>query len=146
MVQVVVDATAIDWGSAKEKHLWGAERIRGKLLKLDIEVSKRTIQKYMPEELKTPYRAPKANAVCERYIGSIRRECLDYTLVLHRNHLSRVVREYADYFNHSRPHQGIGQRIPARYDESEPTQPGRIIAIPMLGGLHHDYSHVAYPN
>jgi transposase InsO family protein len=98
------------------------------------------------EELKTPYQAPKANAVCERCIGSIRRECLDYTLVLHQKHLNRVVREYADYFNHSRPHQGIGQRIPARYGESNPAQPGRIIATPMLGGLHHSYSRVAYPN
>jgi len=60
------------------------------------------------EELKTHYQAPKANAICERCIGSIRRECLDFTLVLYEKHLNRVVKEYADYFNHSR--QPLGHR------------------------------------
>jgi len=78
------------------------------------------------EESKTSYQAPKANAICERCIGSMKRECLDYTLILRRNHLSRVVKEYADYYNLSRPHQGIGQRIPARYRESNPAQSGTI--------------------
>ena len=79
-------------------------------------------------ELKTPYQAPKANAVCERYIGSMKRECLDYTLIFHRNHLSLVAKEYADYDNRSRPHQGIGQRIPAQYRESNSSQLGRSVA------------------
>jgi putative transposase len=98
------------------------------------------------QELKTPYQAPKANAVCERWIGNIRRECLDHSIILHRNHLSRVVKAYVDYYNRSRPHQGIGQRIPARFGESNPAQSGRIIATPVLGGLHHSYSRIAYPN
>ena len=63
--------------------------------------------------LKTPYRAPRANAFCERLIGSLKRECLDYLLVLHSRQLQHHVREFVTYYNHSRPHQGIDQRIPA---------------------------------
>jgi putative transposase len=234
---------------AEANRLWGAERIRGELLKLGIKVSKRTIQKYMPKvrtsasgsqtwatflknhakdiwacdftvvhdlffrpiyifviielqtrrivhlavtrspsdewtrqqvreatswgrkpmylirdrddkygplfsrlaessgikELKTPVRAPRANAICERFIGSLRRECLDYTLVLHASQLCRVVGEYGDYYNCSRPHQGIEQRIPAQYQQLvQPSASGKIIARPILGGLHQAYSRSAY--
>lgn len=66
------------------------------------------------EVLKTPHRAPKANALCERFLGSVQRECLDHILVLGEQHLYRVIREYVEYFNHARPHQGIGQKIPER--------------------------------
>ena len=64
------------------------------------------------ELLKTPYRAPKANAICERFLGSVRRECLDHILVFGDRQLHRVIKEYVEYFNRARPHQGIGQRIP----------------------------------
>jgi putative transposase len=95
--------------------------------------------------LKTPVRAPKANAICERFIGSVRRECLDHVFILSERHLQRLVREYVDYFNHIRPHQGIGC-IPDplntdRIDVSRSDQP--VIAIPVLGGLHHDYRRAA---
>jgi putative transposase len=95
------------------------------------------------KELKTPFRAPKANAHCERLIGTLKRECLDHMLILHRNQLHRLVTEFVDYYNHSRPHQGIGQRIPARFDEEHHPQSGRITSIPVLNGLHHSYTHVA---
>jgi transposase InsO family protein len=58
--------------------------------------------------LKTPVRAPKTNAICECFIGSVRRECLDHLFTLSERHLQRLVHEYVDYFNHVRPHQGIG--------------------------------------
>lgn len=64
------------------------------------------------EVLKTPHRAPKANAICERFMSSVRRECLDHILVLGELHLYRVIREYVAYFNRARPHQGIEQQIP----------------------------------
>jgi transposase InsO family protein len=64
--------------------------------------------------LRTPVRAPRANATCERFLGSVRRECLDHLLILGEAHLRRVLRAYAAYFNDARPHQGIGQAIPAR--------------------------------
>ncbi|MCL5950155.1 MAG: integrase core domain-containing protein, partial [Chloroflexi bacterium] len=62
--------------------------------------------------LKTPYRALKANAICERFLGSVRRECLDHILVSGEQQLYRVIREYVAYFNRARPHQGIEQQIP----------------------------------
>ena len=68
--------------------------------------------------LLTPYRAPQANAICERFWGSLRRECLDFFILLGERHLYRVVKEYVAYFNDARPHQGIGQRIPG---EPEPS-------------------------
>jgi putative transposase len=208
---------------AKENRLWGAERIRGELLKLCIKVCKRTIQKYLPKmrksasssqtwaiflknhardiwacdftvtydlffrpwfvfvvmelrtrrivhtaitksptdewttqqlreathwgggpkyllrdrdskyglhfstlakgsgiiELKTPYRAPQANGICERFMGSLKRECLDHIPILHGKHLQRVIKEFTTYFNQGRPHQGIGQQIPDYYDQPE---------------------------
>ncbi len=92
------------------------------------------------EMLKTPYRTPKANAICERFLGSVRRECLDHILVLGEQHLYRVIREYVAYFNRTRPHQGIEQKIPER-SESIPERQGKgkIIAFPVLNGLHQDY-------
>jgi putative transposase len=237
---------------ANENLFWGAERIRGELLKLGIEVSKRSIQKYMPKdskahssshivpmflretwatflknqashiwacdftivndwlfrqwyifvvmelktrrivhtgvtkystnewtaqqlreatpwgkgpnylirdrdkkyathfsevamssgikELKTPFRTPQANGICERFMGSLRRECLDHILIHDDRHLERVTTEYTAYFNQERPHQGIEQRIPDQYDQtrSKPTS-GRITSKAILGGLHHSY-------
>ena len=234
---------------ANENRLWGAERIRGELLKLGVKVSKRTIQKHMRTErrrqsgqtwatflkshigdiwacdfttvydllfrplhifvimelhtrriihvaitrtpsdawvaqqlreatpwgegpkylirdrdgkygkqfaaaargirvLKTPVRAPKANAFCERFMGSLKRECLDHRLIVSCGQLCRIVQQYSDYYNQSRPHQGIEQQIPvclARGSSSWPTgKPGgKIASTPILGGLHHSYTRVA---
>jgi putative transposase len=229
---------------AKENVLWGAERIRGELVKLGIALSKRTIQKYMPKdkkpyissqtwstflknqadnmwacdftvvydwlfrpwyvfvitelktrrivhtavtnspsdewtaqqlreatpwgkgpkylihdrdgkfgplftavahgsgtkEVETPARTPQANGICERLIGSLRRECLDHILVHDDKHLQRVVTEYTTYFNEDRPHQGIGQRIPNHFDLPTSKPSGRIRSRAILGGLHHSYS------
>ena len=92
------------------------------------------------EVLKTPYRAPKANAICERFLGSLRRECLDHFLILSERHLSRVVKEYMQYFNHARPHQGIEQRIPCQPERPEaPPASGKVTSRPVLRGLHHNY-------
>ncbi len=243
---------------ARENRLWGAERIRGELLKLDIRVCKRTVQKYMRQALRpgpskhepnqnwttflhnhahqvwacdflpvydlffrplfvfiiielgtrrvmhfgvtrsptdewatqqlreatpfgqtprflvrdndstygekfahvavssgiqvlrTPYRAPRANAFCERLLGSIRRECLDHILILGERHLHHVVKEYLQFYNSARPHQGIGQAIPevARVLEQKDTivvegAVQKVISFPVLGGLHQDYRRAA---
>jgi putative transposase len=63
------------------------------------------------EILKTPYQAPRANAICERFLGSVRRECLDHLLILHEKQLQRVLNAYAQYFNQARPHQGIRRAV-----------------------------------
>jgi len=234
---------------AANNRLWGAERIRGELLKLDIHVSKRTIQKYMKQVrpknargqmwktflrnhaagvwacdflqvtdlffrplfaffiielqsrkvihvnvtrsptdpwvaqqlreatpygqtptylirdndrkfgqhfarvaatsnikvLRTPYRTPRANGVCERFLGSVRRECLDHFLIFHEKQLHRLLNAYTVYFNQARPHQGLGQRIPVPSvpSASLPKPPNQVIAVPVLGGLHHDYRRAA---
>ncbi len=92
------------------------------------------------EVLTTPYQAPKANAICERFLGSVRRECLDFFLILNERHLHKIMKQYQAYFNEARPHQGINQRIPCRSGAAQLQQnTGTIIAHPVLGGLHHDY-------
>jgi putative transposase len=234
---------------AANNRLWGAERIRGELLKLDIRVSKRTIQKYMkqirPKQargqtwktfvrnhaaevwacdflqvtdlffrplfaffiielksrkvihmnvtrsptdlwvaqqlreatpygqapkylirdndrkfgqsfarvattsgikvLRTPYRTPRANAVCERFLGSVRRECLDHFFILQEKQLHRLLKAYVMYFNQARPHQGLGQRIPdsPAFSPLPPNQGNQVRVVPVLGGLHHDYQRAA---
>ncbi len=94
--------------------------------------------------LKTPYHTPRANAICERFLGSVRRECLDHLFILQEKQLHRVLGGYAQYFNQARPHQGITQQIPERY--GEPVLPdqdeGKILALPVLSGLHHDYREI----
>jgi putative transposase len=92
--------------------------------------------------LKTPVRAPKANAVCERFLGSVRRECLDHVLILGERHLLAVLAEYGRYFNEARPHQGLHQCIPVRTVAS-PNRTGALVAFPVLNGLHHDYRRAA---
>jgi putative transposase len=99
------------------------------------------------KELETPYRTPQANGICERFMGSLRRECLDHVLIHDDKHLERVTTEYTTYFNQERPHQGIGQWIPDQYDltRSKSTS-GRITSKAILGGLHHSYSRATYLN
>jgi transposase InsO family protein len=90
--------------------------------------------------LHTPVKAPRANAVCERFMRSLRRECLDCLLIVSERHLLRQVTEYVSYFNHARPHQGIAQAIPVPIVPPEQSQlDGEIVALPVLHGLHHDY-------
>src|SRR3954447_1951085 len=96
-------------------------------------------------ELRTAYRAPRQNATCERFLGSVRRECLDHVLVLGGGHLRRVLREYARYFNRHRPHQRRQHQVPdSRVGGTpQPDGSGRVGAIPVLGGLHHAYQRAA---
>jgi putative transposase len=92
----------------------------------------------------TPYAAPRANAMCERFVGSLRRECLDHMLVIGVLQLIRILKEYVSYFNQARPHQGIAQRIPEpMVSPSGKPEAGRVIAFLVLNGLHHDYRRAA---
>lgn len=94
--------------------------------------------------LKTPYHAPKANAICERFLGSAGRECLHHMLIFGESHLYRVTKEYVQFFNQARPHQGIEQKIPeGSTPMMEDQKRGKTIAFPVLNGLHHDYWRAA---
>ena len=97
------------------------------------------------EVLRTAYRAPKENAVGERFLGSVRREGLDHVLVPDEAHLRRILREYVAYFNAARPHQGLQQQIPDRAEVCllRPETGGTVRAIPVLGEFHHTYRRVA---
>jgi transposase InsO family protein len=97
-------------------------------------------------ELKTPYRTPNANAVCERYMGSLRRECLDQHLFFSGRQLERVVKEYVSYYNQDRPHQGINQQIPINYDRQRANMFEKVRSRPVMGGLHYSYSREAAGN
>ena len=247
--KVAAETIALIRQMATENRLWGAERIRGELLKLGLRVCKRTIQKYMRgvrtpqprgqkwptflrthaeqiwacdflqitdlffrplfaffivelqsrkvihvgvtrspsdpwvaqqlreatpygqtpkylirdndskfgscftrvattshiEILKTPIHAPRANAICERFLRSVRQECLDHLLILQEKQLQRVLNAYVGYFNRARPHQGIGQQIPEQLQSVPCAQDvgNKVIARPIMGGLHHDYQWAA---
>ena len=98
------------------------------------------------EVIRTPGRAPQANGMCERFTGSVRRECRDHILIWSERHLHREMGEYGAYFNPARPHQGIGQRLPDPPEDDGPiatTEQPRIVGHPVLGGLHHDYRRAA---
>ena len=247
--KVAAETIALIRQMAMENRLWGAERIRGELLKLGLRVCKRTIQKYMrtvrthqprgqkwstflrnhagqiwacdflqitdlffrplfafflielksrkvihvgvtrsPTDawvaqqlreatpygqapkylirdndskfgpsfarvartsgikiLKTPYHASRANAICERFLRSVRQECLDHLFIFDEKQLQRVLNAYVTYFKQVRPHQGIAQQIPGPRESatSPPDVGNKVVALPVLGGLHHDYRWAA---
>ncbi|MEP6962446.1 MAG: integrase core domain-containing protein, partial [Acidobacteriota bacterium] len=98
--------------------------------------------------LKTPVRSPTANAYCERLIGTIRRECLDYIIPINERHLRRTVKEFATHYNRGRPHSSLGPGIPeppqtriqGRSQGHKLPAGHRVTSTPVLSGLHHEYS------
>jgi putative transposase len=96
------------------------------------------------EVIHTAVKAPLMNSVCERFVGSVRREGLDHVLVLSTRHLQSVLDEFCfHYFNRSRAHQGLGQRVPVPAPVQTCSDAGRVVARPVPGGLHHDYQVAA---
>ena len=91
--------------------------------------------------IKTPVRAPKANAYAERWVRSIREECLDRILIINDRHLKHVLREYERYYNEARPHQGIDQNIPG-FNQRRSVD-GKVRCRNLLGGILHDYYRAA---
>jgi putative transposase len=85
----------------------------------------------------TPIRAPNANAYAERWIRTVREECLDKLLIINQAHLQRIMREFITYHNTARPHQGICQQIPI--PKSMPDTDGPLRCRHVLGGIIHDY-------
>lgn len=94
--------------------------------------------------IRTPIRAPRANAYAERFVGTARRECLDWILVLGRRHLERVLRSYVEHYNQARPHRGIGRTPPdGSSPPLSPVEPHYVGRRDVLGGLIHEYHEVA---
>jgi putative transposase len=97
--------------------------------------------------LRTPFRAPQANARCERVIGTIRRECLDFLIPLGQRHLKDILNRWVRHYNHGRVHMTLGPGIPAPLHPSPPRSDHRhhiprghrVHCKPVLGGLHHEY-------
>ena len=96
--------------------------------------------------LASPPRAPRANAICERIIGILRRELLDRLLIVNEHHLRQVLTEYLPHYNTARPHQALGQLAPAQADTRPPQinlAEYRIRRKQVLGGLTHEYQIAA---
>src|SRR6266545_8158903 len=98
------------------------------------------------EIIKTPIRAPKANAIAERFVRTARAECLDWLLILHRRHLERVLHIFVDHYNTHRPHRSLNLGPPQRPQRSLRSLRPRSTAIERgdrLGGLIHEYNLAA---
>jgi transposase InsO family protein len=92
--------------------------------------------------VRAPYRAPRARAHAERWVGTARRECLDWMLVLGERHLEQILHEYAEHYNTARPHRALRLRSPVA--RGHPVPPGgEIDRRDRLGGLIHEYERRA---
>ena len=99
--------------------------------------------------LRTPVRAPKANAYSERLIGTVRRECLDFMIPLNERHLRRSLQCWITHYNQGRPHSSLGPGFPGKTSDRPRPRPttrrprlprdGEIRVMDVLGGLHHEY-------
>ncbi len=97
--------------------------------------------------IRTPVRAPKVKAYCERLIGTIRRECLDYLIPINERHLRVILKEFVCHYNRGRPHSALGPGIPDPIQASVRSSGHRhklrkryrVDKTPILGGLHHNY-------
>ena len=106
-----------------------------------------TLESMSVRALRTPVRAPTANAFCERLIGTIRRECLDWVIPVGETHVRRILRDWAAHYNRGRPHSSLGPGFPeplqakvsASVHQHKLPKDYRVVSKPVLGGLHHEY-------
>ncbi len=118
---------------------------RGRVFSKELD---RSVKNMGLRVIKTPYRSPRANSICERAIGTMRRERLDYMIPLTENHLRRILEKWVSYYNQSRPHSSLGPGIPGstrfalrplRGDRYRIDEDKKVVSMPVLNGLHHDY-------
>ena len=94
--------------------------------------------------IKTPVRAPRANAIAERFVGSVRRELLDRILIANQRHAAAVLTEYAEHYNNHRPHRALGQATPVRpLPQQTTSETNTVRRRDRLDGLLHEYQQVA---
>ena len=125
--QQVVEATP--WGRRPDYLIHDRDAVYGR--NFGARLSKLGIT-----SVRTPFRAPRANAIAERLVRSIRRECLDHVIVINERHLRSVLVEYAQYYNLDRPHRSLGLQSP---QPRLSVRDGPVTERPVLGGLHHVY-------
>jgi putative transposase len=129
----VVEATA--WGR-RPRHL---VRDRDTVYGRDFQVRATALG---IDTVLTPVRSPRANAIAERVIGTLRRECVDHLIPLDEQHLRTVLAEYIDYYNSERPHRTL--QLEAPLPATRPAAgAGAVTGRPVLGGLHHTYHRAA---
>lgn len=87
----------------------------------------------------TPIRAPRANAIAERWVRTVRQECLDHVLVFGRRHLERVLGDYASHYNGKRPHRALALTPPTASPETRVSPPSEVLRRDVLGGVIHEY-------
>jgi len=118
---------------------------RGRVYSRELD---RSVKNLRLRVIKTPYRSPQANSICERAIGTICRECLDHMIPLTENHLRIILEEWVSYYNQCRPHSSLAPGVPEpascppiplqekrhRLEEDK-----KMVSRPVLNGLHHDY-------
>jgi putative transposase len=93
--------------------------------------------------VQTPVRAPQANAIAERFVRTVRSECLDWLLILNRRHLERVLRTYVEHYNTHRPHRALKLQPPQSQQPPPAAATGEIHRHDRLGGLIHEYYRAA---
>ena len=98
--------------------------------------------------IRAPVRAPNANAHMERWVGSVRRECLDRLLILGRHHLTHILRVYVKHYNRGRPHRALDLKPPdprahAPFETNSPPRALQVDRRDLLGGLIHEYELAA---
>ena len=119
---------------------WGAPRIHGELLKLGIVALLRNrVDGLGLKQIHTAFRSPWQNGFAERWIASLRRDCLDHVIAINERQLRCVIRSYVDYYHEDRTHLGLAKDAP-KERPIEKRKMGEVVAIPRLGGLHHRYS------
>jgi putative transposase len=98
------------------------------------------------EVICAPVRVPNANAVAERWVGTVRRECLDQLLIVGRHQLVRVLRRYVEHYHQRRPHRSLAYATPVPLVGADPMRAaavGQLRRRDVLGGLIHEYDHAA---
>jgi putative transposase len=93
--------------------------------------------------IRTPVRSPRANAFAERFVGTLRRECLDHMLILGQRHLRKVLADYARHYNRHRPHQSLRQEPPQRQVSQTIDITSRVERVKVLDGLITEYRRAA---
>jgi putative transposase len=93
--------------------------------------------------IRTPIRSPKANALAERFVKTVRRERLDHLLILGERHLQRILEQYLRHYNAERPHRGLSLETPEPRAAAANRGDGAVARVDRLGGLIHEYQRIA---